>query len=241
MLGGPFGDVQALRRRAGLSIAALDRLARADAFASLALDRRAALWQSLDRVAAASGPPLFAALAPPPPQPVALPAMSLGEAVRDDYASLRLSLKAHPLALLRATLERERVVAASRLVDHYDGARLTVAGLVLVRQRPGTASGVVFVTLEDETGIVNLIVWPQVFERYRQALLGARLMAARGRLQREGIVVHLVVDRLSDRSDLLLRLGRQATDLEPPQARADEAKSPGRDPRLSDYPSRDFH
>ena len=240
MLGGPFGDVQALRRRAGLSTAALDRLARADAFASLALDRRAALWQGLDRVAAASAPPLFAALAPPP-QPVALPAMSLGEAVRDDYASLRLSLKAHPLALLRATLDRERVVAASRLVDHYDGARLIVAGLVLVRQRPGTASGVVFVTLEDETGIVNLIVWPQVFERYRRALLGARLMAARGRLQREGIVVHLVVDRLSDRSNLLLRLGRPATDLEPPQARADEVKSPGRDPGLSDYPSRDFH
>ncbi|HJS33399.1 MAG TPA: error-prone DNA polymerase [Alphaproteobacteria bacterium] len=241
MLGGPFGDVQALRRRAGLSSSTLDRLARADAFGSLALDRRAALWQGLDRVATASGSPLFAALPPPTPAPVALPAMSLGEAVRDDYASLRLSLRAHPLALLRATLDSERIVAASRLIEQRDGARLTVAGLVLVRQRPGTASGVVFVTLEDETGIANLIVWPQVFERHRRAVLGARLMAARGRLQREGIVVHLVVDRLHDRSDLLLRLGRQAADLEPPLARADEVKRPGHDPRLSDYPSRDFH
>ncbi len=238
-----YRDVLDLERRAGVSRETLDRLARADAFGSLALGRRAALWQSLDRAHVAAGAtPLFAELPPSPGAAVELPDMTLGEAVADDYASLRLSLKAHPVALLRPALARLRVVEAGRLGEQADGRRLSVAGLVLVRQRPGTASGVVFMTLEDETGIVNLIVWPQVFERFRRVVLGARLLVANGRLQREGIVIHLVSERLIDRSDLLVRLAStQGFGLDPPLARADEVKRPGRDLRLTDFPSRDFH
>ncbi len=238
-----YRDVRDLERRAGVTRETLDHLARADAFGSLALGRRAALWQSLDRAqVAADATPLFAALPHSPGAAVELPGMTLGEAVADDYASLRLSLKAHPVALLRPALARLRVVAAARLGEQADGCRLSVAGLVLVRQRPGTASGVVFMTLEDETGIVNLIVWPQVFERFRRVVLAARLLVASGRLQREGIVIHLVSERLIDRSDLLLRLAStQGPGLDPPLARADEVKRPGRDLRLTDFPSRDFH
>jgi error-prone DNA polymerase len=173
--------------------------------------------------------------------------MPLGEQVCADYASLRLSLKAHPLALLRPALDRAGITPAGRLLDLADGRRLAVAGLVLVRQRPGTASGVIFVTLEDETGIANLVVWPQVFERHRRALLGAQLMVARGRLQREGIVVHLVADRLEDRTAQLRRLADSppsvpdAAVLTAPLARADEVKRPGSDRRHVMVKSRDFH
>ncbi len=245
--GAGYRDFDDLRRRTGIAAETLDHLARADAFGSLGLTRRPALWQGLDRAAGADeAMPLFAR-APAPPSSllssptVALPPASLGEEVADDYASLRLSLKAHPLALLRSSLGDRRIVPAAELVHARDGVRLAVAGLVLVRQRPGTASGVVFVTLEDETGIANLVVWPQVFERFRRTVLGARLMAAYGRLQREGLVVHLVVDRIVDRSALLAHLGSPAAGrLTPPIARADEVKRPGRDLRHSGFPSRDF-
>jgi error-prone DNA polymerase len=160
-----YADLAALRRDAGISQGALDRLARADAFGSLALDRRGALWRAigLDRTGHEQDlPPLFAwaegraARAEPE---VALPRMTLGQDVAEDYANLRLSLRAHPLALLRRFLG-SRVVAAERLAAFDDGRPVAVAGLTLVRQRPGTASGVIFITLEDETGVANLVVWP---------------------------------------------------------------------------------
>jgi DNA polymerase III alpha subunit len=134
-------------------------------------------------------------------------------------------LKAHPVAFLRGALDRAGIVEAGRLPEAKDGMRLSVAGLVLVRQRPGTAQGVIFATLEDETGVANLIVWPKVFERYRPIVLGARLLKATGRLQSEQGVIHLVAERLQDLSPLLARLSEDpigANGL----ARADEVQRP---------------
>ena len=179
-----------LRRRAGISAGALDRLARADAFGSLALARRGALWSAigLDRTGQElDQPPLFAwaeGAARAEPE-VALPPMTLGEEVAQDYANLRLSLRCHPMALLRPWLGR-RVVRAEQLASIADGRRVEVAGLTLVRQRPGTASGVIFVTLEDETGVANLVVWPDRVRALSPRASGrathgrARQAAARG-------------------------------------------------------------
>lgn len=128
----------------------------------------------------------------------ALSAAALGEEVAEDYAATGLSLRRHPLALLRGAFAAADAVPASRLAALDGGARVGVAGLVLVRQRPGTASGVTFVTLEDETGVANLVVWSGVFERYRREVMAARPLLASGRLQREGRVVHVVARRLED-------------------------------------------
>ncbi len=154
--------------------------------------------------------------------PVALPPMTEGHEVAEDYANLRLSLRAHPLALLRPFLPR-RTLRAEQLAGIEDGRWVEVAGLTLVRQRPGTASGVIFITLEDETGVSNLVVWPKVFERFRRVVLGAQLLAVQGKLQKEGLVIHVVAERLLDRTDLLRRLAE--TTFRSPLAHADHAKS----------------
>ena len=226
-----YRDLADLRRRAGVSAAALDRLARADAFGSLELDRRGAIWRAigLDRTGHELDlPPLFAwaegRTAPAEPG-VALPRMTLGQEVAEDYASLRLTLRRHPLALLRPWLDR-RVIKAERLAAIDDGRRVEVAGLVLVRQRPGTASGVIFITIEDESGVANLVVWPAVFERFRRIVLGAQLMMVRGKVQKEGLVIHIVAETLIDRTDLLRRLAETDHALEAPVARADRVKRP---------------
>ncbi len=246
--GNGYPDLAALRRRAGISAGALDRLARADAFGSLELARRGALWSAigLDRTGhELDQPPLFAwaeGVAPAEPE-VALPPMTLGEEVVQDYANLRLSLRCHPLALLRPWLG-PRVARAEQLASFANGRRVEVAGLTLVRQRPGTASGVIFVTLEDETGVANLVVWPGVFERYRRVVMGAQLLVVRGKLQREGIVIHVVADVMIDRSDLLARLGETSKPEKPfqaPVARADEIRRPHHEPRIDGFTSRDFH
>jgi error-prone DNA polymerase len=151
--------------------------------------------------------------------------MALSEEVAYDYATMRLSLKAHPLALLRGRLEREDVIPAAQLLQAKNGDRVTVCGLALVRQQPGTASGVIFVTLEDETGIANLVVWRRVFERYRPIVMGARLMRVTGKVQREGLVIHVVSERLEDLTERL-------RDLVAPELVAE--------PRVT-YKSRDFH
>src|SRR5262249_39577661 len=127
-----------------------------------------------------------------------LPEMPLGEHVVEDYASLSLTLKRHPLAFLRHELVSEGLVTAAELADLPVDRLLAIAGVVLIRQRPGSANGVVFITIEDETGIANLIVWPQILERFRRAALGATLLRCTGRLQREESVIHVVADRLAD-------------------------------------------
>ena len=231
-----FSDPEDLWRRSGLDTAALETLARADTFGSAGLTRRPALW-AVRRL----GPkplPLFADLAEGAGEPeVRLPEMAPGEEVSYDYGMLRLSLKHHPLALLREGLAQDGVVPAARLATMAPGSRVTVAGLAITRQRPGTASGVIFITLEDETGIANLIVWPKMFERYRRETLGARLLCVTGELQREGLVIHLIAHRMRDLSDRLRALAGTAGAAQPaPRTRRLDTA----DLRRS-YPSRDFH
>jgi error-prone DNA polymerase len=227
----PYESVRDLWLRSGLSRAALERLAEADAFRSIGFDRRAALWEvrALDPLSAAERLPLFAA-APADLQQepqMALPLMPVSEHVVTDYRSLSLSLKAHPVSFLRRQLASQGIVAAERLAQLPSGKRISVAGLVLVRQRPGTASGVIFATLEDETGVANVIVWPKIFERYRATVLGARLVKVTGRLQSEQGVIHVVAEQLEDYSPLLSLLSEDALGANG-LARADEVRTPAR-------------
>ena len=253
LLGRAFADPAEINRLAGLPAPVLERLARADAYSSMKLRRRDALWAV--RALPPAPLPLFEAGENRDDPEVSLPVMAIGEEVTHDYAALRLSLKTHPLALLRDELNAARAVPAEQLVNTRDGAKVTVAGLALVRQRPGTASGVIFITLEDETGIANLVVWPKTFERFRRVVMAARLIRVTGKLQREGIVTHVIADHLEDMTHRLRALA--GPDFRPSDsrrtanaayennlARADEVKSPipesRRGPRRL-YPSRDFH
>lgn len=228
----PYRSVRDLWRRSGLSRPALERLAEADAFRSVGLDRRQALWdvRALHPQSAAETLPLFAAAAGEEMRDTAeaafeLPAMPAGEHVVSDYRTLSLSLKAHPVSFLRAALGRRSVVEAGKLPELRSGRRIAVAGLVLVRQRPGTAQGVIFATIEDETGTANIIVWPKIFERFRAAVLGARLIQVTGRLQSEQGVIHLVAERIEDISPMLATLS--ADPIGPGGlARADEVRRP---------------
>jgi error-prone DNA polymerase len=240
--GNGYVDVLSLWRRAALSSHTLAVLARADACRSLGLDRREATWalKGLGEMPL----PLFAAAAEEEQgldAPANLPRMGIGEHVSADYTSLQLSLKEHPVALLRSSLPGFCAMPADQLREKINGKKVGVAGLVLVRQRPGTASGVIFATIEDETGIANLVIWPKVFERHRRIVLTARLIGVVGRVQREGLVVHVVAERLVDLSHLLSELARGAASAPVPLARADEVRRPGRDLRSRDYRSRDFH
>lgn len=206
--GNGYRDPLSIWRRANVAAPALEKLAQADAFASMGLSRRDALWAIKPLRRTMSPLPLFAAagaaeLGEEPDVP--LPRMTVGEEVVEDYANLRLTLRAHPLRLLRHRLGA--AIPSGRLIDTADGSKIMVAGLVLVRQRPGTAKGVIFVTLEDETGVANIIVWPQALEQFRRVVMTARLMRVRGKLQREGIVTHLIADEIEDMSHLLDSLG----------------------------------
>src|SRR5690606_18503926 len=150
------------------------------------LSRREALWivRNLNGTAGAERLPLFSAQAHvslPDDRQIDLPLMPPGEAVVHDYRTLTLSLKGHPLSFMRPELERRRTLRCADLVDQQNGAFVEVAGLVLIRQQPGTASGVIFATLEDETGIANAIIWPRTFKKFRQIVLGARVMAVAGK------------------------------------------------------------
>jgi error-prone DNA polymerase len=241
-----------LWRRGGMTPAMLTRLAEADAFRSLGLDRRQALWEvkALDETKAGSAPalPLFGDLVPREIR-VDLPEMPLAQHVVEDYQALSLSLKRHPVAFLRERLTRHGVLACNRLPDLKNGQRVFVAGLVLVRQRPGSASGVIFVTLEDESGIANLVVWPKIFEAHRRIVMSASLLGCHGRVQIEGKlphqVIHIVAEKLLDLTAMLSSLREDAPPLKPPFARADEVvRGIDRDPReaaVLDIKSRDFH
>ena len=203
-----FTDIPDLYRRAGVSSAALRALAEADAFAALGLDRRAALWAI---AALAPAPlPLFAAAEAIAEAVVVLPRLPAAGEVMEDYRALGLSLRAHPVSFLRAGLAARGILACAGLARARDGGAATVAGLVLVRQRPGSARGVLFMTIEDETGLANLIVWPDLFERNRRLILSAGMIAARGIVQREGRVIHVIARGFEDLTPELRALGREA-------------------------------
>ncbi|VFU07648.1 error-prone DNA polymerase [Methylocella tundrae] len=243
MRGKGYDSVRDLWLRAELSRSALEVLAGADAFRSLGLDRRAALWavRGLGRVGDKEDLPLLKSLSWRAIEADAkLPIMRLGEHVVEDYRHLSLSLKAHPVAFLRAHLAQRKVCRAEDMASQRSGARVSVAGLVLVRQRPGSAKGVIFLTIEDETGTANLVVWPKVFEALRPIVIGARFIAATGRVQIETGVIHVVVERAEDLTPLLGLLSRHGEEI-PSLARADEVKRPNerdsREPRKHIQPS----
>ena len=197
---------------------ALILLADADAFRSIGLDRRAALW-AVRRLPDDVPLPLFeAATAREQPDENAkpLPSMPLPEQVVADYQTIRLSLKGHPMEFLREKFSRERIVACKDVNHKNDKRRMRCAGVVLVRQRPGSAKGVVFMTLEDETGIANIVVWPKVMEKYRKEVMGARLILVEGYIQSSPEeVTHLVAQRLTDRSHDLIGLANDALSAKP--------------------------
>lgn len=243
--GNGYPDVESLWRRAGVPPVTLELLAEADAFAALGLTRREALWAA--KALHAPAPlPLFGpdgeGGAEPP---IALQQMTLGEQVIEDYLSLRLSLRAHPMELLRPhlpeSLPHDRLAQAK--------GRIAVTGLVITRQRPGTASGVVFLTLEDETGTANIVIWKGIYDSYRKAVIAGRLVRVTGRIERDGPVMHLVAERIEDLSHLLATLGRPGLIAahdgadrakRPEDARLPTARHP-RDQAKQLFPSRDFH
>jgi error-prone DNA polymerase len=199
---GSYNSINVLRD-AGLSLSALEKLADADAFRSLGLERRQALWEVTalaDRpVALFAGQPSESVTE----DQVSLPRMSDSEHVVHDYAATSLSLKAHPIFFVREKLEQLHILPTRALSTCIDGTVIKVAGLVLVRQRPGTAKGVCFITIEDETGSANLVVFQQLFDQYRKPILQSRLLMVEGKLQREGEVIHVIVQHCHDLSGLL--------------------------------------
>ncbi|VDC24722.1 error-prone DNA polymerase [Pseudogemmobacter humi] len=248
--GNGYHDPESLWLRAGVMPPVLERLAEADAFAGMGLTRRDALW-AVRAIRAPAPLPLFSnptdgeGVREPA---VPLPAMRPGEEVVEDYIAMRLTLRAHPMELLRPSIPG--------LTPHAELCqtplrRISVCGLVITRQRPGTASGVIFLTLEDETGVSNVVVWPKTYARFRRIVMGGRLLRVTGRLEREGIVTHLIADRIEDLSHRLADLGHpleSAVGITRPEA--DDAPRPARyaarahHPREQAkrlFPSRDFH
>jgi error-prone DNA polymerase len=219
--------------RAELSRRSLELLAEADAFRSLGLDRRQALWavKGLSpEIGVAANAPLLARQTWREQQ-VELPFMSAPQQVAEDYRTTSLSLKAHPVSFFRAALRAAGAVPAEALKALRDHRRVAVGGIVLVRQRPGTAKGVVFMTLEDETGVANVVVWKDCFEANRRLVMGASFVIVHGQLQKEGEVIHVVAERFTD---LSAKLGEMREEADPaPQA---HGKAAGRLIR-----SRDFH
>ena len=209
----PFTSLEDFARDTALPKRALILLADADAFRSIGLDRRTALW-AVRRLPDDVPLPLFEtadAREQPDEQAQPLPLMPLAEHVVADYQTIRLSLKGHPMQFLRSKFERERVIPCASVSDTRDRQYVRCAGVVLVRQRPGSAKGVVFMTLEDETGIANIVVWPKVMERFRKEVMGARLVLVEGYIQSSPEkVVHLVAERLFDRSRDLMGLANDA-------------------------------
>lgn len=233
-----FDSVRDLYFRTGLPVAAIEKLARADCFRSLGLDRRDALW-AVQGLGAPTGVrsavedlPLFEHALENNAETmqreieVSLPTMPLGEHVVEDYTTLRLSLKAHPVCFIRSNLERRSFITAAELMEHPANRLVTVAGLVLVRQRPGTASGVIFATLEDETGVINVIIWPKLFEAERRTVIGARFLGVVGMLQREETVMHVVARQLVDMSDELATIC-DCRELSNPYEPSDEVRHGG--------------
>jgi error-prone DNA polymerase len=222
--GGNFRDVAELRDRARLGPAHVERLAAADCFSSLAVPRRQALWEARTLIGAPELP-LFAAARERDEgaerAATQLPVMPLSEEVIADYQTQRLSLKAHPMSFLRSGLAARGFACAADLKTRKQRSVVNLAGVVLIRQRPGSAKGVVFITLEDETGVANLVVWPDAFERYRKVVMGARLIEVRGRVETDEGVIHVIAAHLSDATHLLKGLSGEL--LKPAIAYGDHA------------------
>ena len=249
--GNGYTDPESVWLRAGVRPAVLERLAGADAFTGMGLTRRDALW-AVRAIRSPDPLPLFSdrvqgeGIVEPD---TLLPTMNLGEEVVQDYVTMRLSLKAHPMEMLRP--EIPGLLPNDRLAV-VPVRRVSVCGVVITRQRPGTASGVIFLTLEDETGVSNIVVWPRVYERFRRPVMGGRLLKVTGLIQREGIVVHVIAEQIEDLTQQLLDLGRPMPE-EGEEEDAAEAGGPPRRPRQGPsarhpreqakrlFQSRDFH
>ncbi len=231
--GGAFRDIADLRERTGLSPAHIERLASADAFTSLGLSRRQALWNARSLIPAPDLP-LFRAAGVREEGAertvIRLPTMPLSEEVVADYQTTRLSLKAHPVAFLRPDLAARGFVRACDLRARKFRSMVQVAGVVLIRQRPGSAKGVCFITLEDETGVINLVIWPDLKEKQRKVVMGARLMEVRGRVEYDDEVIHVIAHHMTDATHRLHMLSDDL--LAAPLARADHVNAPlsGRKP-----------
>jgi error-prone DNA polymerase len=246
----PFESVDDLWRRAGAPVASLVQLAEADAMnESLGMARRDALWA----LKALRDEPLelFAAAAQREAQTteeirepaVSLRPMTSGGEVVEDYRHVGLTLRQHPASFLRADLESRRIVTCLDAMNARDGKWLITAGLVLVRQKPGSAKGVMFITIEDETGVANLVIWPSLYERQRRIILAAGMIAVQGRVQREGEVAHLVANQLTDLSAELAAVGDRDDGFPLPHGRGDEFHhgGPGLDPRSLPPKPRDIY
>jgi error-prone DNA polymerase len=224
----PFSDVEDLWRRAAVPVGALTRLAEADAFLpGLGLKRREALWAikslrddplPLFAVRQDDGRTTAEAQEPAPD----LPVMPAGQEVVEDYSHVGLTLRDHPVSFLRDTLHARHVMSCADATAMRDRRLTRVAGVVLVRQKPGSAKGVMFITIEDETGVANLVIWPSLYEQSRRVVLSSSLLIIDGKVQREGEVVHIVATKLSDGSDLLASVGALNQPFPLPHGRGDE-------------------
>ncbi|MEL6747139.1 MAG: OB-fold nucleic acid binding domain-containing protein, partial [Pseudomonadota bacterium] len=252
-----FSSLREIYELADVSKGALERIARADAMRSLGYDRREALWH-VHALRDGRALPLFHWQEGDDHRDaqvqVELPAMTAAEHVIEDYRTTRLSLKAHPLSFFRQELRHRGYGDCGQLKTMREGQSITLAGVVLVRQRPGSAKGVVFMTLEDETGVANAVVWPTAMERFRRIIMGARLVEIKGQVQRHENIIHVVVRHMEDRTQWLGRLGNAPDGEILPLANADEVRrpvpegkgarwSPGSHPRNERVipKSRDFH
>jgi error-prone DNA polymerase len=178
---------------------------------NMGIDRRQALWQA-QALKDAPDLPIFThadAVDEGAEPPVLLPAMPQAEQVVADYQTLRMSLKAHPISFFRASLRKQGFISADQLPALNHGRKVSLAGLVLVRQKPGSAKGVCFVTIEDETGVANLVIWPKLFDHFRPVIMSSRLLVVHGRMQTDGRVIHVVAERLENRSDRLDALAQE--------------------------------
>jgi error-prone DNA polymerase len=199
---GQFTSIEQFHHETNIPALAVRKLAEADAFGSLGSSRRPSVWESL--ILRDDSTPLFpSSLRRSVASSLSLPPVPLGQEIMTDYSTAGLSLKKHPVSLVRSILSEQKIITAAQLNETSHGRWVKVAGLVLIRQRPGTASGIVFETLEDETGVVNLIVRPDIFEKYRAAARHAGLLQCDGYVERQGQVVHVMAKRLFDRSELL--------------------------------------
>ncbi|WP_419808473.1 error-prone DNA polymerase [Sphingomonas sp.] len=236
----PFTSVEDLWRRSGVPLATLEKLAKADAFHALGLDRRQALWAI--RGLGETPLPLLAAIERRE-APVSLVPLTAGREVVEDYRATQLTLREHPLFFLRAELTRRRIVRCIDLKDIKDGRRVEVAGIILVRQKPGSAKGVLFITVEDETGVANIIMWPDRFEAQRTVVMSSAMISVTGVVQREGHVIHVIADHIDDYTGML----RQVGDIDLPRMTspgdgATHAGAPDRgDPGWRPRPRSDYH